>query len=154
MENDKLILFGHVGLTASAGKALKLPIIYLLFASMLPDVVDKVLFAARVAPSTRFIGHTIIFSLAVSFLFYIITKKKNIGLALLLGCLLHLLGDITGFLPLFYPFVNYAFPSGQLALRIGPFEIITESLGIILLVIIFKSKIRGIIKKITTRIDK
>lgn len=145
-----MIFFGHLGMAIFLGAILSLPLIFVATGVILPDLVDKVLFILGYLPCGRFFGHTIFFGPVAAFFVYLITRRKDISLAILFGCYIHLLGDIRGFIPWFYPVVNYAFDCKSISIAIGPFEIITESVGVFLLVVTFlwKSKIAYLRKKI------
>jgi len=105
-----MYFFGHIGLTLLLGFMIFLPMVFLLMGSMLPDIIDKPLFFLGLAPSGRYIAHTLLF-VALSFVAtWIITRKFLSGLSLAFGVLMHLVGDATHFVPWLYPFVDYTFP--------------------------------------------
>jgi hypothetical protein len=70
---------------------------------------DKPLWVLGVISDGRYIGHTLLFVCLVASAFTL--KKREYGLFALFGGTLHLLSDIWGFMPWFYPFKSYDFPS-------------------------------------------
>ena len=79
------------------------------FAFLLPDLVDKPLWVLGVISDGRYIGHTLLLTFLVAFVFSL--KKRVYGLFAICGGILHLLLDTMGFVPWFYPFKSYDFPS-------------------------------------------
>jgi hypothetical protein len=79
------------------------------FSFMVPDLVDKPLWVLGVISDGRFIGHTLLSVSLVAIAFSI--KKRVYGLFALCGGMLHLLLDTSGFIPWFYPFKGYEFPT-------------------------------------------
>jgi hypothetical protein len=79
------------------------------FAFLLPDLVDKPLWVLGVISDGRYIGHTLLLTFLVAFVFSL--KKRVYGLFAICGGISHLLLDIWGFMPWFYPFKSYDFPS-------------------------------------------
>jgi hypothetical protein len=78
-------------------------------AFLLPDLIDKPLYILGLITDGRFIGHTLLLVFLVALAFTL--KKRVYGLFALCGGMLHLSLDITGFMPWFYPFKSYNFPS-------------------------------------------
>ncbi len=70
-----------------------------------PDIVDKLI----VLPLTgygRHIGHSLLFNVIISGLVFVIFReKKYIAYSFIFGWQTHLILDLGGYLPLFYPFV-------------------------------------------------
>ncbi len=135
--------FGHLGITILLGTFLRLPILFLAIGVLLPDVVDKVFFEFGFLPCGRSFAHNLFFGPIVSLALFLLTRKKNISLAILFGSYMHLIEDLRNFVPWFYPLVNYNFVCAPLEFRIDTFIIVTEVVGIVLLAatFIFKSKI-------------
>ena len=79
------------------------------FCFLLPDLVDKPLWVLGVISDGRFIGHTLLLVGLAAVAFFI--KKRAYGLFALCGGIPHLLLDMGGFHPWFYPFKHYDFPS-------------------------------------------
>jgi len=133
-----MILFGHIGITVFSGSLLSLALLYVLTGSVLPDLIDKSLFIVGLGPSSRFIGHTLFMGILISFMVYIIWRKKIYSASLLFGYYVHLLEDSLHFMPWFYPFINYDFPfyTGPV---FTPFNIIMEFVGLVLFVYIIRT---------------
>ena len=77
-----------------------------MFCGILPDLVDKPLDALEIGGG-RFVGHTLLFVLLVSAAFAL--WKWRLGLAALVGGMSHLILDLDGLVPWFYPFKDYEF---------------------------------------------
>jgi len=137
-----LALF-HLGITALVAVIIGLPIFSSMIGALLPDIVDKGLFFLGVAPYGRFFAHSIFFGPLIALIIFMLTRKSYLALSILFGCYLHLLVDITYFVPLFYPLVGYNFPSNKFEMDLWWFIILTESMGIAILYssIRFKSEI-------------
>lgn len=150
-----MLPLGHIGIAVLIATLLYLPLLFVLVGVLLPDMIDKGLFFSSSTFCGRFIGHTVFFGPIVSILVYAATKRKDLALAILFGMYIHLLQDSTNFIPWFYPIVNYqreCIPG----MRIGPFEIIAEILGvsIIILITLFSFKLRYYRDKIRRRIKR
>ena len=77
--------------------------------SMGPDLIDKPI-SEPIFGYGRFIGHSLLFDFVISIVILaIFRKRKKIALAFVLGWQMHLILDSGGFMPWFYPFVNYDF---------------------------------------------
>ena len=74
-----------------------------------PDLIDKPLWMLGVISDGRFIGHTLLVATLVAFAFSL--KKRVYGVFAICGGLSHLLTDMWGFVPWFYPFKSYDFPT-------------------------------------------
>jgi len=137
-----LTLF-HLGITAFMAILVGLPIFSSMLGAILPDIIDKVLFFLGIAPYGRFFAHSIFFGPLIAIIVFLLTRKKYLALSILFGCYLHLLVDITYFLPMFYPVVKYEFPSKSFEMDSWWFMILTESIGVAILYssIMFKSEI-------------
>ena len=138
-----MLPLAHIGITVFLSIIFYLPALFAAIGALLPDIVDKILFLPGFSVCGRLIGHTILFGPIASLLTYVLTKNKKIALAILFGCWMHLFEDARDFMPLFYPIVKYHFACLPTSIKIGAYEIITESLGAILLAItiLFKSKL-------------
>ena len=149
-----MLFLGHIGITVFISSFLYIQPSFAFLAVMLPDFVDKLLLLIGMAPYNRFIAHTIFFGPIVSLIVYAITKKKDLSLATLVVCYLHLLEDAKDFLPLFYPFVKYTFPQAGFGLEFDWFTIATEGLGIFLLAatVLWYKKILKVREKIFSKI--
>jgi hypothetical protein len=100
----------HVGVSVALAFLFRLNPIVTVFCGILPDLVDKPLAALGIGGG-RYIGHTIIFAVVVVAAFSM--WKRKYGLAALTGHVSHLLLDLNGFVPWFYPFKDYNFSSGR-----------------------------------------
>lgn len=146
--------FGHLGITIFLGTLLRLPMLFLAIGALLPDIVDKVFFELDFLPCGRSFAHNLFFGPLLAALVFLVTRRRNISLALLFGSYLHLIGDIRNFIPWFYPFVSYNFVCLPTTFRIDAFIIITESIGIVLLAatFLFKAKIIYLQKRLSNRL--
>jgi len=133
-----MYFFGHVGVILFLSFMLFLPMIFALIGAVLPDVIDKSLYFLGFAPSGRYIAHTLFFVVVAGLAVYFITRKKSVALALSFGLLLHLFGDATYFVPWFYPFIDYNFKAYPIELKLDPFLIFSEIVGLALLFAIVK----------------
>jgi len=79
------------------------------FSFLLPDLIDKPLWMLGVFSDGRNIGHTLLLVFLVALAFSL--KKRVYGLFALCGGISHLLLDTSGYLPWFYPFKGYDFPT-------------------------------------------
>jgi hypothetical protein len=133
---------GHIGITVFLSILLYLPAQFSAIGVLLPDIADKVLYVSGLSPSAHFIGHTILFGLIAGLITFVVTKRKDVSLAILFGCIIHLIEDVGSFIPWVYPFVNYTFTPGPLIV-ITTYTILNEILGGILLIIsiVFNSKL-------------
>jgi membrane-bound metal-dependent hydrolase YbcI (DUF457 family) len=74
-----------------------------------------------------------------SLITYIILRKKIISASLLFGYWFHLFEDVMGFVPWFFPFVNYNFSAYTFGPLFTPFNIASEIIGILMLIYIFRT---------------
>ncbi len=120
-----------------------LPIAFSAVGVLLPDIVDKIFYTLGVLPCGRSLGHNLFFGPILALITYVVTRRKNYALAIWFGAYLHLLQDITGFIPWLYPLVNYQFGCGPIQIVIDPLDLVAEPLGVILLFIsiAFNSKV-------------
>jgi hypothetical protein len=105
---------GHLSLAFALAFILKLDMRVTLICAILPDLVDKPLTAVMNITEGRYIAHTLLFVTAVSLAFF--AWKRAYGLAAFVGGVSHLLLDLGGPLPLFYPFASYEFTRGRVDL--------------------------------------
>ena len=138
-----MIFFGHLGITLFVGALLFMPLFFVAIGVMLPDIVDKTFFILGFLPCGRSLAHNLFFGPIVAAATYAITRRKDLALAILFGSYMHLIEDSRGFVPWLYTVVGYEFECMPIALHIGIFEIVTESVGIVLLlaVIFYRNKI-------------
>lgn len=138
-----MLPLAHIGITVLISTFLYLPAFSVAIGALAPDILDKFLFYFGISICGRFIGHSVFFGPILSLLAYGLTRKREIALAVLFGAYLHLLIDARDFIPLFYPIAEYQFECVPTTVKVGAFEIITESLGATFLSIkvLFNSKL-------------
>ncbi len=147
--------FGHLGITIFLGSLIGLRILFVAIGVLLPDVVDKVFYELGFLPCGRSLAHNLFFGPVLALLTFLLTRRKDISLALLFGSYLHLIEDLKNFIPWFYPFVQYNFDCQPLReIHLGLFELVTESVGIALLLatFLFKTKIIYLRKILSNRL--
>jgi len=135
-----MYLLGHLGVTLAIGYPLRLPWMIVAFSVLLPDMMDKGLYYLGIGCG-RFISHSLVFALALGLLFCLINFRC--GLWAFLGSGLHLIEDLPGFIPWFYPLVSYDFPRTQFDPVGGYFNIvnfITDLIGLLLLVYLWRRR--------------
>ena len=104
------MLFGHLAVSALQHRYLKADLVPVVMAGIFPDVLDKSMcYVLHVAPSGRAWGHTLL-GLGLSTLVVSLVWGRRFGYSWGMGYIGHLLGDIGGALPWFYPFRSYEFP--------------------------------------------
>jgi len=104
-----------VGIAAPIASALRLNLPIVLVCALLPDIIDKGLWALGMGPS-RYVAHTLLFLFLVSLVFFL--WKRSYGLSAFLGLASHLLLDqLDGgtSVPWLYPFISYSFPEHEVA---------------------------------------
>jgi hypothetical protein len=84
-------------------------------ARIFPDVSENLLRALRVAPAGRGAAHSLA-GVAISTLVVTLGRGRPAGRSWLAGYLGHLLGDVDGTIPWFYPFVGYHYRIRNLTL--------------------------------------
>lgn len=97
---------GHIGISLVLAYLMRLNLLVTVSCGILPDLLDKPLGIMGVGGG-RYVGHSLLFIFLVSVVFSL--WKRKYGLAALVGGLSHLLLDIGGFVPWFYPFKEYSF---------------------------------------------
>lgn len=96
---------GHWGIALPVAHLLKLNLVVTGFCAMLPDLIDKPLWAFGIG-NGRFISHTLLFMFVVAFIFLL--KSKRYGLSALFGMTSHLLLDWN--VPWFFPILHRELP--------------------------------------------
>jgi len=131
-----MLYFAHIGITIFIAALFYLPILYTAIGVLLPDIIDKGFFILGVTPCGRYIGHSLLFPLIVGLITYSMSRNWKITIALMFGVFLHVLQDSSYFIPWFFPLVKYSQMNscGALDVQFGIFEIITESIGLLLLI--------------------
>ena len=100
---------GHIGIVAPVSYALKLSVPLTILGAILPDLIDKPLWAFGIG-APRFAAHTLLFIILVSIPFFV--WKRRYGISMLLGISSHLFLDwVTGGAPIpwLYPFRDYPY---------------------------------------------
>lgn len=91
------------------GRAFSPEAVVTAFSFMLADLIDKPLWVLGVITDGRFIGHTLLTMVLVAGAFYLV--KPAYGWFALAGGLAHRLLDVFGFMPWFFPFKHYDWPT-------------------------------------------
>jgi hypothetical protein len=144
----------HVAIPIFLAIFVGLPSLFAAFGGVLPDIIDKGLMIAGIIPCGRFAAHSIFFAPMAALATYALFRRKDFGIAILLGCYMHLLLDAGDFFPIFYPLVKYSFDCPPTSVGIGLYEVITETVGAALLALtyVFRSRIAGYGKSLIFRI--
>jgi len=116
----------------AAALLLKPPVTVTVLCFLLPDLVDKPLWALGVGCG-RYVAHTLLFVFLVSLAFAL--KKRAYGVFALFGGMLHLLSDIGWFIPWLYPFVRYDFPQLEFTDTISWSMVVGELLEALVIVL-------------------
>ena len=86
--------------------------VYVVFGALFPDVVDKALYRTKQCHATRSYGHSILFCVICSTLCWVISQNSVLSCIVALSLLSHLFADLFfGYVPLFYPFQQFRYPS-------------------------------------------
>lgn len=169
-----MLLFGHMGLGRLMAQPWikKIAPLWLLFGTLLPDLIDKPLYYGQVLATgkrgyelglfsgTRSIGHSMLFFLFL-YLLAAYSKNKNI-ICLAIGVATHLILDnipelfnefdqYSSRIALFFPFYGWRFPvSGHNSMgehfysHLKPYDLLGEILGLCVLIYwYFSSKKRS-----------
>ena len=102
------MLLGHLAVPTILREYLDLKPIPLYVGSLFPDLVDKTMEEAGWLPNGRNIAHTL-FTLTVTTAWVEHLGGKASAVSWAIGYLAHLIGDVSGLVPWFYPFVAYEF---------------------------------------------
>jgi len=132
-----MLFFGHIGIAIFLGTFLYLSPLIVGISAVLPDLVDKGLLLFGLSQYTRLFAHNIFFGPIVGLITYVITRRKDFAFTMLFGTYMHLLQDIRTPLPWLWPFVNYNFLGTEIKIILDAFTILTEAIGLSLLVILF-----------------
>ncbi len=101
---------GHAGIAFILAYLFRLNPAVTVFCGILPDLVDKPLQAAGIGGG-RYIAHSLLFVILVAAAFCL--WRRKLGLAALVGGLSHLVLDLNGLVPWFYPFTDYNFDDSE-----------------------------------------
>ena len=102
------MLLGHLAVPTILRQYFDLEAVPLYVGSFFPDLVDKTLEEAGWLPNGRNIAHTL-FTLTVTTAWVERIGGKASAISWAVGYLGHLIGDVSGLVPWFYPFVAYEF---------------------------------------------
>lgn len=125
---------GHVGISATVAHFLRLNIIVVAFAAVLPDLVDKSVWYFAGFGNGRLVSHNLLFVFAIAAIWALFNRWY--GVSALAGGLLHLGEDAAGPVAWFYPFKSYVFPSVPFdlaALYLAPDNLISDMVGLLLI---------------------
>ncbi|MHA1419636.1 MAG: metal-dependent hydrolase [Candidatus Heimdallarchaeaceae archaeon] len=87
----------------------------LLIGSVGPDIIDKAI-SLPITGHGRYIGHSLLFNLLISLIVLaVFWKNRRIWIGFIVGWQMHILLDLGGFIPWFFPFVGYDFPERTLS---------------------------------------
>lgn len=128
-----MLLFGHIGPAAFLAQRLRLPVLATMFFAILPDLVDKPLYVVGLAPAARWIAHTVLFLVVVSAALHLLGRRQ-LALTAFFGIASHYVLDLRFFLPLFYPFVQYEWPTAYLGPALDSIALLFEAFGLIFII--------------------
>lgn len=128
-----MLPLAHIGISMLLASLLYIPVAGALIGSIAPDAVDKILFVIGVSPCSRFFAHSIFFGPLLAAAVFLVTRRKDMAIAVLFGSYVHLLEDAVNFLPLFYPMVKYDFYCPPLTVEPSIVDIILEGIGALLI---------------------
>ena len=133
-----MFVLGHIGITAFLASLLFFYPLLAALASQLPDLIDKPFYILGIFPCGRYIGHTLLAVIIIGLISYLLTKKKLVALSISFGMLMHLFEDLPYFIPWFYPFVGYDFPTGPFEFQYTLKLLILDITGLAMLIILYK----------------
>lgn len=140
-----MFIFGHLGLTALFAIIFSLSPLTSAIASQIPDIIDKPLYLLGLAPSARYIGHTLLMAFVFGLVSYLITKKRVFSLSIFFGMIMHLFEDLpttlfndAGLIPWFFPFEKYNFSTKPWIFQYTLFLLIMDFIGLVILVVLYK----------------
>jgi hypothetical protein len=126
------VIFGHLAISALLHRYLDLDLGPVMAAGVFPDVTDKLLCQVlHITPSGRMYGHTLLGAALTTPLVRKVWGARA-ARAWAIGYVGHLVGDMDGFVPWFYPFLEYDFRRGE----IGLFDIVVRAMRSSLRVIV------------------
>jgi hypothetical protein len=106
------MISGHLAISALLHHYTKIKAGPAFLGGIFPDLVDKTIQAAGLAPSGRTVSHTLLSWLFSSMLVRRLWGNEA-GSSWALAYMAHLVADADGFVPWFYPFRCYRFPQQQ-----------------------------------------
>jgi len=133
-----MFILGHIGITAFLASLLFFYPLLAAASSLIPDLIDKPFYILGIFPCGRYIGHTLLAIVIVGLISYLLTKRKLVALSISFGMLMHLFEDMPYFIPWFYPFVDYDFPTGPFEFHYTLKLFILDMIGLFLLIILYK----------------
>ena len=111
--------------------------------ALLSDLFDKPLYWGKLCHATRSYAHTLVFSVLLYIASWILFRDGKLSCILFVSVLSHLFADLFfGYVPLFYPFQSFKYPSMIHTRNTKKILKILELLGLIYLVLfsnIFRS---------------
>jgi membrane-bound metal-dependent hydrolase YbcI (DUF457 family) len=137
-----MLPLAHMGIALMFASLLGLPFLGALIGGLAPDIVDKPLFALGLIPCGRFFAHSIFFGPIIAGVAFLITRRRDVALAVLLGVYVHLLLDARYFLPWFYPIVEYSFYCPPTTVSPDLVALAFEGIGVLLIPIVLVLKPR------------
>jgi hypothetical protein len=102
------MLLGHLAVPLILRHYFKLDLVPLAAGTLVPDAVDKSLQITGAAPNGRTIAHTLL-AVASSTLIVNLLYGRTTARSWLCGYLGHLICDLEGLIPWWYPFASYDF---------------------------------------------
>lgn len=106
------MLLGHLAIPIILSHYAPVQPAPLVAGSLFPDVMDKSLKAMGLTPNSRTISHTVL-GLVLSTAAIYLAEGGTAAASWGAGYLSHLLADIRGFIPWWYPFMGYIFRPSQ-----------------------------------------
>jgi hypothetical protein len=139
-----MLPLAHMGITLIFASLLGMPLFAALVGGLAPDVVDKIFFAIGLSPCGRFFAHSIFFGPIIAGIAFLLTKRRDVALAILFGSYIHLLLDARYFLPWFYPLVEYNFYCPPTTVSPDLVDLLFEGIGVLLIpiTIVLKPRIK------------
>eukprot|EP01095_Lingulamoeba_sp_RSL-Kostka_P000315 TRINITY_DN1047_c0_g1_i2.p1 TRINITY_DN1047_c0_g1~~TRINITY_DN1047_c0_g1_i2.p1 ORF type:complete len:171 (-),score=2.36 TRINITY_DN1047_c0_g1_i2:77-589(-) len=127
----------NIELIIKKPRSIKVDIITVI-TSLLPDLIDKPLWIAKKTSATRTYGHTILFLLLISLTASVFCSNIILNacdnewiIVVFVGVLSHLLADLVfGYVPLFYPFQPFKYPSMIHTFKSRSFVFLFDLIGI------------------------
>lgn len=152
MEAVKAWLAGDFGSKSFWGRVLSPEAAVTAFSFMLADLIDKPLWILGVITDGRFIAHTLLVWVLVAGAFYLV--KPAYGWFSLAGGLVHRLLDRWGFMPWFFPFKQYDWPTWDYHRVITWYNIlftVVEMVVVVVLISMVVAAVMGILSRRRTQ---
>ncbi len=142
-----MYLLGHVGSAALIGylwwrRRPDFPFWFLLFGSMLPDMIDKPI-GSLLFNRGRFIAHSIVFNIAWFLVaWFALPEHRERVVAVFSGALIHLVGDINedSYEAFLWPFMGWQIPEGTQFAFLGGHKhtwvMVAELIGLTIIIVV------------------